>query len=190
MHYVSVPHHCLQTSNLKFKFCLETSKIFSTLNPIFLIPTRKPTFSNLTPLIRMPCATLTNEAVAFVSPSRWLSHQHAGLDFSEGLKDALDVVVGEVWVDRRHVDSVEGSRFLRQLVNDWLSLANVAGPPNLQDCPDGKTELEAEGVLLSGRQTWTHLNVPASEDNRVHLLQSQLSRLGHLVLNEGETLQM
>lgn len=85
-------------------------------------------------------AVFTNEAVAFVPPRRRLSGQHAGLDLSEGLKDALDVVIGEVGVNRCHVDPVKGSRFLRQLVDDWLSLANVTGPPNLQDKQEGKTQ--------------------------------------------------
>lgn len=39
---------------------------------------------------------LTNEAVAFVLPCGVLSGQLAGFNFAEGLKDALDVVVGQV----------------------------------------------------------------------------------------------
>lgn len=74
---------------------------------------------------------LTDEAVAFVAAGRRLSGQHAGLDLAEGLKDASDVVVGEVGVDRRHVDPVEGTRLLGQLVDDGLSLANVTGPTDL-----------------------------------------------------------
>lgn len=81
---------------------------------------------------------LTDEAIAFVSSGGWLSGQHAGLDLSEGLKDTFDVVIGEVRVDRCHVDPVKGTRFLCQLVDDWLSLANVTGPPNLQDEQEGK----------------------------------------------------
>lgn len=34
-----------------------------------------------------------------------------------------------------------------------------------------------------------HLNVASSENNRVHLVQRQLSCLGHLVLHKGEALQ-
>lgn len=75
--------------------------------------------------------SLTNEAVAFVAAGRRVSGQHAGLDLAEGLKDTLDVVVGEVGVDRRHVDPAEGARLLGQLVDDGLSLANVTGPTDL-----------------------------------------------------------
>lgn len=78
-------------------------------------------------------AVLTNEAVSFVASGRRLSGQHAGLDLSKSLKDTLDVVIGEVGVDRRHVDPVKGACFLCELVDDWLSLANVTGPPNLQN---------------------------------------------------------
>lgn len=41
---------------------------------------------------------LTDEAVAFVLPCGVLSGQHAGLNLAEGLKNALDVVVGQVRV--------------------------------------------------------------------------------------------
>lgn len=83
-------------------------------------------------------AVLTDEAVAFVPTSGRLSCQHAGLDFPKGLEHAFDVVVGEVGMHRRHIDPVKGSSFLRQLVDDRLSLANVTGPPHLQDKEKGK----------------------------------------------------
>lgn len=72
-----------------------------------------------------------------MAPGGGLAGQHAGLDPAEGLENALDVLVGEVRVDGRHVDPVEGSRLLRQLVNDRLSLADVAGPADLQDIAQG-----------------------------------------------------
>lgn len=78
-------------------------------------------------------AVLTNEAVAFVPTGGRLSGQHAGLDFPKGLKYAFDVVIGEVRMNRRHVDPVEGSSFFSQLVDNWLSLADVTGPPHLSD---------------------------------------------------------
>ena len=62
-----------------------------------------------------------------------LPGQHARLDLPESLKDALDVVIGEVGVDRCHVNPVKGTCFLCQLVNDWLSLAYVTGSSNLKD---------------------------------------------------------
>lgn len=83
-------------------------------------------------------AVLTNESVALVAPGRRLSSQHAGLDLTKGLKNTLDVIVGEVGVDGRHVDPVKGARLLRQLVDNRLSLADVTGPPDLQDEKVGK----------------------------------------------------
>lgn len=74
---------------------------------------------------------LTDEPVTFVPPSRRLSRQNTRLDLSESLEHALDVVVGQVGVDRGHVDPVKGPGFLRQLVDDGLSLADVTGPPHL-----------------------------------------------------------
>lgn len=89
---------------------------------------------------------LTDEAITFVPSSCRLSGQHAGLNLSEGLKDALNVVIGEVGVDRCHVDPVKGTSFLRELVNDWLSLADVTGPPNLQDEQQGKIPKPKDGL--------------------------------------------
>lgn len=44
-------------------------------------------------------------------------------------------------MDRCHIDPVEGSSFFCQLVDDWLSLADVTGPPHLRDKEKGKTQL-------------------------------------------------
>lgn len=79
----------------------------------------------------------TDEAIALVASSGLLSGQHAGLDLAKGLKDTLDVDVGEVRVHRRHIDPVEGTSFFCQLVDDWLSLADVTGPPHLADREEG-----------------------------------------------------
>lgn len=92
---------------------------------------------------------LTDKAKAFVPSADWLSDQRAGLDPSEGLKDALDIVVGEVGVNRRHVDSVKGPCLLCQLVDDWLSLADVTGPPNLQDKQQAKRRVMMNNLLVS-----------------------------------------
>lgn len=77
-----------------------------------------------------------------------LARQHARLDLSKGLEHTLDVIVGEVGVHRRHVDPVEGTRFLRQLIDDWLSLADVAGPPDLRDSEEGNSNPGSEEAGL------------------------------------------
>lgn len=82
---------------------------------------------------------LTDEPVTFVTSSCRLSRQNTGLDLSKSLKDALDVVVRQVGVDRCHVDPVKGASFLCQLVNDRLSLADVTRPSHLREEPKGMT---------------------------------------------------
>lgn len=74
---------------------------------------------------------LTDEAIALVLASRGVPSQCARFDLAEGLKHTLDVVVREVLVHRSHVDAVEGSRLLGQLVYDGLGLPYVAGPAHL-----------------------------------------------------------
>ena len=57
---------------------------------------------------------LTDEAVAFGPPCSWLSGQHASLDLPKGFKHTLDVIVREVGVNGRNVNSVKGSSYLLQ----------------------------------------------------------------------------
>lgn len=90
-------------------------------------------------LLVLPAPGLTDEPVTFVPSGCRLSRQNTRLDPPKRLEHALDVVVRQVGVDGRHVDPVEGARFLRQLVDDWLSLADVAGPPDLRDGPERMT---------------------------------------------------
>lgn len=99
-----------------------------------------------------------------MAASRRLSSQHTGLGLAEGLEDALDVVLRQVGMDWSHVDPVEGSWLLSQLVNDGLSLANVTGPANLQDPTGGKTrraedsrtrQVPADNILFeTGSLAW------------------------------------
>ena len=74
---------------------------------------------------------LTNEAIALVLASRGVPSQRAGFDLAKGLKHTLDVIIREVLVHGSHVDAVEGSRLLGQLVYDGLSLPYVAGSAHL-----------------------------------------------------------
>lgn len=55
---------------------------------------------------------LTYEAIALVFPCRGLPCQHTGLDSPKGLEDALYVVIRQVRVHGRYVDSVKGAGFL------------------------------------------------------------------------------
>lgn len=82
------------------------------------------------PCLNLP--TLTNEAIALVLASCGVAGQRARFNLAKGLKHTLDVVVREVLMHRSHIDSVEGTCLLSQLVNDGLGLSYVAWPAHLE----------------------------------------------------------
>lgn len=147
------------------------------------------------PRLRLP--KLTDEAVALVLSSCGVPGQCARLDLAKGLKHAFDVVIREILVHGSHVDTVEGSCLLSQLVYDGLCLPYVAGPAHLEERQGTKSSsqpgLATVGFRRVTRQSAQaplrpHLNVPASQHHRVHLLQGQLSGFGDLILHKGEAL--
>ena len=103
-----------------------------------------------------------DEAVALVFARHAGLCQLAVFDWPERLEYRLDVVLRQVRVDGGDVNAVVVLGLLDDLVDDLLGLGHIRGP--------------------------AHLDVAAGDDDPVHLLQGQLGSLGHLVLDESETL--